>query len=120
MKLKVTFPPRRDGSFGRVGTQAIDADGTVEIADEDEAARLIATGNFEPYTFKSVDDSLPKPPADAPVTMIITNGDETVDLMTLDKERLLWMAREEMELDVSGRNSEATLREAIYAHVTKQ
>ena len=116
MKLKAKFAPRRDGSYGRVGEVPIDADGTVEIQDQSEAQRLIKVGTFEAFHFTTVEDAFQKEPAPK-VTMIITNGDETCDLMQLDKEKLLWMAREEMELDVDGRFGEQKLRDTIFAHV---
>lgn len=54
MKLKATFPTRRDGTFGRVGELKIDNDGFVDVADKLEAERLISTGNFVPADGKQV------------------------------------------------------------------
>jgi len=50
--------------------------------------------------------------------MLITNGEDTVNLLDLDKPELLAMAIE-MELEVTGRNSKNTIREAIFAHVNQ-
>lgn len=116
MKLKAKFAPRRDGSYGRVGEVVIEADGTVEIADQTEAQRLIKVGTFEAYHFATVVDAIPKEAEPEPIKMIVSNGDETYDLMAMNKEHLLWLAREEMELDVDGRASEQKLREIIFAH----
>ena len=115
MKLKATFGPRRDGSFGHVGDQVIEVDGTVEIADKDEAVRLIGTGNF-------IQVKTSKPEVDSTAgfgAMLIANGEEVIDLMTLDKDALLTLARDEMGLDVNGRNSEQKIREAILDYVNK-
>lgn len=120
MKIKATFSKRRGGGYGSVTivgangkpvALAIDADGIVDVPDE-HAARLINLGNFV-----SADGSQPKVDENLD-EMFITNGDETIDLMELDKDKLLVMARDEMGLDVSGRNSAQTLREAILAHVS--
>lgn len=121
MKIKATFPKRRDGGYGSVTivvdgkpvALAIGADGVVDVPDE-HAARLINLGNFV-----SADGSKPKV-EEKQEEMLITNGDETIDLMALDKDELLTMARDVMGLDVNGRNSAQTLREAILAHVNGQ
>jgi hypothetical protein len=119
MKFIAKFLPRRDGTFGKVFDKQINADGTIEADTDEFAAKLLATKNFEKYTVNSLEELEPKKPVEV-VTMIITNADgETIDLMTLGKEELLWLGREEMELDVNGRNSEETLRNAIFAHVSK-
>jgi hypothetical protein len=119
MKFIAKFLPRRDGTFGKVFDKQINADGTIEADTDEFAAKLLATKNFEKYTVNSLEELEPKKPVEV-VTMIITNADgETIDLMTLGKEELLWLGREELELDVNGRNSEETLRNAIFAHVSK-
>lgn len=107
MKLKATFATRRDGSYGRVGTLNIEADGTVEVSDADEAQRLIRTGNFEPADKKSTK------PADN-TGMVITNGDEQIDLAVTSHADLLELAQE-IGLEVRGNASAKSLREAIFA-----
>ena len=111
MKLKANFPPRRDGSYGRVGTLNIAKDGTVEVADTEEAHRLIRTGNFE-----STDKKAVKPDN---TSMVITNGDEQIDLAVTGHAELLEIARD-MELDVRGNASAKDLRETILAHCTHE
>src|SRR3989337_2258715 len=94
MKIKATFFKRRDGGYGSVTITAngkpvalaIDADGIVDVPDE-HAARLINLGNFV-----SADGSQPK--VDQNEGMLITNGDEIIDLMTLDKGALLKLAND--------------------------
>lgn len=118
MKIKATFPKRRDGGFGSVTivgangkpvVLAIGADGIVDVPDE-HAARLINLGNFI-----SANGSQPK--VDQNEDMLITNGDETIDLMTLDKKALLELANGVMGLGMHPKCGEAKLRDAIYQHV---
>ena len=119
MKLQANFLPRRDGTFGRVGDYVIDPDGTVEIADHNEAVRLVGTGNFVKAPAKEPEK---EPDAKKPEPMLISKGpslDDTLDLMTLSKDQLLTLARDELELEVSGRNSEQTIREAIMAYIAR-
>lgn len=116
MKLTATFPPRRDGTYGAIYGHKIDKDGTVEL-DDGDAENALATGNFktdEPVSnvYADADNG-----GNAAPEMIITNGDETINLLDLDKPELLAMAIE-MELEVTGRNSAQTIRDAIMAHVT--
>lgn len=117
MKIKATFPKRRDGSYGSVTIKTnskpvalvIDADGIVDVPDE-HAARLINLGNFV-----SADGSQPK--VDQNEDMLITNGDETIDLLTLDKDGLFDLANSVMGLNMHPKCGEAKLRAAIYEHV---
>lgn len=126
MKITATFPKRKDGSFGRVfdpkagpkGTHyVIGNDGVVDVPD-DFAETLINIGNFT--------GDAPKKPAQSntdgddkndPQKMLITNGEETIDLMAMDKDALLALGRDTMGLNVDGRNNEQTIRAAIYDHV---
>lgn len=113
MKLKATFATRRDKTFGHVGKHGIAADGTVEIPDRNEALRLIGTGNFAQADKDSNADK-EDTPKDA---MFITNGDQTIDLSLLNKSELLALARNDLEIEVDGRNGDRALRDAIFAHV---
>lgn len=122
MKLQAIYQARKDGSYGSVtitldGEKVavkIGADGVVDIPDDQEAERLIGTGNFVALEGKKSEQA-----KDEAETMLITNGDQTIDLLTLDKDALLELGRDEMGLPVTGRNSEKSLREAIYEHVTQ-
>jgi hypothetical protein len=114
MKLCVTFPPRRDGSYGSVNGVAINSDGTVEIAGEAEARRMLATGNFSASA--APDAPIIEAPAESTT---ITDGEQQIDLMSLDKAGLLAIARDSMGLDVDGRTSEKSLRAAILDFAAK-
>lgn len=98
MKIKATFKPRKDGTFGTIhpGDLEISSDGTVDVSDE-YAETLIATGNFT---------------ADLEVPMLITNGEETIDLMAMGKPELRDMMKE-VGITMQGNPGEAKIREAI-------
>lgn len=118
MKIKAIYPKRRDGSFGSVTIEVkgkrialpIGNDGIVDVPDE-HAAKLINLGNFV-----STDGSKPKIDENLK-EMLITNGDETIDLLTLDKGALLELANGTMGLNMHPKCGEAKLRNAIYEHV---
>lgn len=127
MELKALFPKRRDGGYGSVTLvinnkrvpHAIGSDGIVTVPDE-YAAGLIGTRNFI-----AAEDALPVASANTPSTeqtgcqqMLITNGEETADLMTMNKSALLELSKE-MGLEFTARNSVQTLRDGIYAHVNQ-
>lgn len=122
MKIKATFPKRKDGSFGSVTIEVkgkrvalpIGADGIVDVPDEHEAMRLINLGNFAP-----ADGSQPKV-EEKQEKMLITNGDKTVDLMTLGKEELFELANGVMGLKLHPKCGETKLRAAIYEHANWQ
>lgn len=113
MKLKARFDPCRDGSYGVVGDYQIGPDGTVEV--DDAYGEWLLSLNNNAWDLVGAAPVAAEDPA-AP-EMTITNGDETINLMDLDKPELLAMAID-MELEVSGRNSAQTIRDAIMAHVT--
>lgn len=115
MKLRARFDPRRGGSYGVVGDYQIGTDGTVEV-DDSYGEWLLSLNNnaWDRVGAAPVSDKEP-----AATEMTITNGDETINLMDLDKPELLAMAIE-MELDVSGRNGAQTIRDAIMKHVTQE
>jgi hypothetical protein len=114
MKLKATYPPRRDGNYGRIDGVQIEADGTVEIPDAQRGIALVHTGNFTAV------GEIPAKQEDNLPEMMVSNGEVSVDLMTLGKDELLAMARDEMGLEVDGRYGEQKLRDAIMAHVSKE
>jgi hypothetical protein len=113
MKIIAIFQRRRDGSFGSVFGHQIEADGSVEVS-ESEAEHLLGTGNFIDPEAKPGQISSGSGAAE----MIITNGEDTINLLDLDKPELLAMAID-MELEVTGRNSAQTIRDAIFAHVNQ-
>lgn len=107
MKLKVKFEPRRDGSFGQVLGYKIGADGTVDVSDE-HAEILLGTDNFE--LAESVEGAGSESCNDV---MLIQNGEQTIDLMTLDKDALMALANDEMGLSLHPRTGEVKIRAAI-------
>lgn len=104
MKLKAKFGPGRDGRYGVVGKYPINSDGTVEV-DDGYGEWLLGLNN-------NCWDLVGAEPAE----MIITNGDETINLMELDKPELMDVANK-MDLDVNGRSSVRTIRDAIMKYV---
>lgn len=103
MKLKVKYAPRRDGSFGQVLGYKIGADGTVDVSDE-HAEILLGTDNFERAEPSK---------GSAGDAMLIQNGDQTIDLMTLGKAELMALANDEMGLALHPNTGEAKIRTAI-------
>ena len=105
MKIKATFKPRKDGTFGKIhrihGDLEINSDGTVDVSDE-YAATLIATGNF---TENYAESELVTP-------MLITNGEETIDLMPKSKADLRDIMKK-AGITMLGNPGEAKIREAI-------
>lgn len=97
MKIKVCFIPRRDGTYGSVGEFEIGADGTLEVPD-DYAEKLIATGNFVEFNYKE--------------SMLITNGEETIDLMAMNKDELRELMQE-VGVSIMGNPGEARIRKEI-------
>lgn len=123
MKLTATFPKRRDGTYGSVTVidddgkrteYKIDANGTVEIPDE-HALVVLSAGNFTSPDAPAGNSG--KKPDNNPETMLITNGDQTIDLMTLNQTELHDLCRE-LDLKFDARTGEKKLRDAIVAHVT--
>lgn len=126
MKIKATFPKRRDGGYGSVTIELkgkrvalpIGADGIVDVPDDEQAARLVNLGNFG-----YADGSKPKvekPKVEKPKVgegMTITNGDEVIDLLALDKDALFNLANNVMGLAMHPKCGEAKLRAAIFEHV---
>ena len=97
MKIKVCFIPRRDGTYGSVGEFEIGADGTLDVPG-DYAEKLIATGNFIEFNHKE--------------PMLITNGEETIDLMAMNKTELRELMKE-VGVTIQGNPGEARIREEI-------
>lgn len=110
MKIKATFPPRRDGTYGRAGEYVIGADGIVDVPD-DVAQMYLNTKNF--IAVEAADHG-----GDGKPEMIITNGEQSIDLMALDKTALLALANENMGLGLHHKTGETKLREAIMAFVS--
>ncbi len=111
MKLKAKFSPRRDGSYGKVMDYRIDEHGVVDVTDEDHVDSILATGNFEPADTSDKDEG-----ADGN-EMLIQNGDQTIDLMAMDKAELMALANDEMGLALHPRTGEAKIRAAIVDYV---
>ena len=97
MKIKACFAPRRDGIYGKVGGFEISADGTLDVPD-DYAGKLIATGNFIEFNHKE--------------SMLITNGEETIDLMAMNKDELRELMTE-VGVTIMGNPGEARIRKEI-------
>ena len=97
MKIKVCFIPRRDGTYGQVGGFEIGADGTLDVPD-DYAETLIETGNFTEFNSNE--------------PMLITNGEETIDLMAMSKPELRELMKE-VGVTIQGNPGEARIREEI-------
>ena len=144
MKLQANFAPRRDGTYGHVtdmtgelrmkdrAVYQIDSNGMVDVPNE-FAQQLINKENFilvdrgidskhfindtnkHDFGVIALDGAISK---DTP-TMNITNGDTTIDLMTLGKQELFRLANDEQGLKMHHKSSVTTLREAIYASATK-
>lgn len=110
-KLKAKYGPRRDGSFGKVMDYQIDEHGEVEVADE-HVEFLLGTGNFEPVDAESVNGGDGE--------MLIQNGDETIDLLKLDRDALMELANGEMKLGVHPRTGVDKLRAAIMEFCSSQ
>lgn len=118
MKLKARFDPRRGGSYGMVGKYPISNDGTVEVDDTYGEWLLSLNNNAWDRAGAIADTGNTGNDSGMTLTREIEGGGmEIIDLMDLDKPELLAMAIE-IELEVSGRNSAQTIREAIMAHVT--
>ena len=126
MKLQANFAPRRDGTYGHVtdmtgelrmndrAVYQIDSNGMVDVPNE-FAQQLINTENFAPAPGFVLDDGQ----GSTDSTMNITNGDTTIDLMTLGKQELFRLANDEQGLKMHHKSSVTTLRDAIYASATK-
>lgn len=110
MKLKAKFSPRRDGSFGKVMDYQIDAQGVVDVADE-HVEFLLGTGNFE--LAEAAEDEC----AGGDTEMPIQNGEQTINLMAMDKAELLALANDEMGLKLHHKIGVDKLRAAIMAYV---
>ena len=110
-KLKAKYGPRRDGSYGKVMEYKIGDDGIVEVADE-HVEFLLGTNNFELAEEEAGDGGEGE--------MLIQNGDETIDLMTLDKTALLALANGEMGLKLHHQTGVVKLRAAIMEFCSSQ
>lgn len=111
MKLKAKYGPRRDGSYGKVMEYKIGDDGIVEVADE-HVEFLLNTNNFELAEEEAGNGGDGE--------MLIQNGDETIDLMTLDRDALMELANGEMKLGVHPRTGVDKLRAAIMEFCSSQ
>ena len=83
-----------------------------EVAEAEKAQRLIKPGNCEP-----ADQKASKPNDDT--AMVITNGDEQIDLAVTGHAELLEIARD-MGLELRSNVSAKNLREAIFARANNQ
>lgn len=111
MKLKAKYAPRRDGSFGRVMEYQINEQGEVDVADE-HVEFLLGTGNFE--LAEAGDDE-----GAGGDEMLIQNGEQTIDLMALNKDELMELANNEMGLSLHPRTGEVKIRAAIVEFCNK-
>lgn len=109
-KLKAKYGPRRDGSYGKVMEYKIGDDGIVDVAEE-HVEFLLNTNNFELAEEEAGNGGNGSNGGDG--EMLIQSGDETIDLMKLDRDALMELANGEMKLGVHPRTGVDKLRAAI-------